>query len=307
MSSFKTNSSPPSPAPLHLYFLGDSDISKFPLSREGGKANRSNGLLQEVLLYTHEEIAIPSTRFAKYGATISSLNSLLKSNLPPLPTKPYLLICTVGENDLPGFAAQTNPPGSINTSILYKLNQLIDILMEEILVSHIGNTNCLGIIFFGPKIEPWMFTEEDGYDWNCILIFSKFNVLLNNAFAALKNEKLIYVDTLTKFITQNLTKFVTLSGDDYSRFTSQELHSNLLMRYASKKGGHIFTINNDQFENDQLHLSECGYQIWKEIINEHVDNLFGGSLIASRSTVIPKLEELRILPSSSSSSSTVNT
>ena len=101
------------------------------------------------------------------------------------------------------------------------------------------------LIFLGPKIEPWL--EDDPAS-------RKQYAKLSRAFqrACSKHERssdIRFVDCLTMFCGESATlPGATLGG----KAKAERLY----------------------FVNDQLHLSQEGYQVWKQVVEDHLRELF---------------------------------
>lgn len=121
------------------------------------------------------------------------------------------------------------------------LQQLLDIISEYPRV-----TKC---VFLGPKLEPWL---QDDFDSR------KHYIRLSQAFEKCctghkMSSKVQYIDCLVMFCGESGKQAGALLGGKAN---------------AEK----------DYFDDDQLHLSDKGYALWKDVVEEALENGKGQAL-----------------------------
>lgn len=104
------------------------------------------------------------------------------------------------------------------------------------------------MVFLGPKYEPWLANDNSS---------RKQYTKLNNGFqrAVRKHsasDQIIYIDSLTLFCTKETA---SVPGAVY--------------------GGKAVP-DNEFFDPDGLHLSDAGYRIWKQLVEEKSTELSDG-------------------------------
>ena len=216
-----------------IVFLGDSDISRWPPS-----------------LYPsiHEAAGVDrDTRcvnIAKGGAVMSDMQSQLKTlrdnGHEEQDETSTIFVACAGENDI-----------SSGQSI-YKIQKLFTSFLEELfrpnnkssISTDMHQQSKILLIFLGPKFEPWL-TED--------FANRKRYTKLSNALQGTirKNQEpytqhIVYVDCLTMFCTAE------------SKDVPGAIH-----------GGRAIP-DRAYFDSDELHLSNEGYVMWRDIIQEKI-------------------------------------
>ena len=213
---------------MHILYCGDSDISKWPLPAPS----------QSV----HEPALTPtSSRLAKSGWTIKPMEQQIdytsRTTAPPFAVKDvhpdqYIVVSTVGENDL---------SSSTDSNFIQLTASRILATVDKLAVSRTSEFK--GLLFFGPKLEPWMFGEENDFD--AMLAYARLNARLNTAFDERPEYK--YVDCLMMFT-------------DKESMTSADA----MQAIAAKRVD--FAAQEDLFQQDKLHLSSSGYKLWEALL-----------------------------------------
>ena len=164
----------------------------------------------------------------------------------------YVVVCTVAENDV---ESSSDDPVS--------LALIVDKVMEGMdLLSNPGES-CVfrGALFFGPKIEPWMFADPLDVDVRAILAHARLSTKLAARFEERPDFR--YVDCLGMFTD------------------SEKSHAELLMEVVAQKGGggavgaqeFSFTVEAENFDDDLLHLSVEGYAMWDDVVRGWIDGM----------------------------------
>lgn len=137
-----------------------------------------------------------------------------------------VFICCAGENDI----------GSRS------IDQILDTFrtfLDAVFQPNQQPTSSI-LIFLGPKFEPWLIDDNTSRKQ-----YTKLNNGLQRAIRKHHSAKIVYIDCLTLFCTDD-TKIVP------GAVTSKALPDS---RY---------------FDNDRLHLNDTGYGVWKQIVEEKI-------------------------------------
>lgn len=169
------------------------------------------------------------------GATLQEIVPHLKAALESLDVIPdaIVLVACAGENDIGN--------GFSRDDTLSAFDELLRLFFGD---AAANGTFCRRLIFLGPKLEPWLNDDPSS---------RKQYVKLSRAFqrACAKHERaddILFVDCLTMFCGDSANvPGATLGGK----------------AKADPK----------YFSNDQLHLSQEGYRIWKQVVENHLSDL----------------------------------
>lgn len=252
---------------LNFILIGDSDMAKWPSSQLPSLANLPT--------LKHHNFKQVISNFAKNGALLSNVPSQVEKaikelnitvdNAPSNSSRKHhsnvFFIACAGENDLSqGFSVD---------AVMQSFNSLIDTIF-----SYSTCNNKPHLIFFGPKIEPWL-NASDKDDKNseemrkayfqlsqrlklCCHEFNTnvtvdHNHLQKHGFG---NNHHCHSDGKNVTFINSLTLFCDGDEDD----GGESYIDNGIGAILSGK----VKANEKYFDTDGLHLNEEGYGIWKQ-------------------------------------------
>ena len=203
-----------------------------------------SSLYPSILKGTDEDYDTRCVNISKGGAVISDMQSQLKTLRDcdeEVDKANTLFVACAGENDV-----------SSGQSI-DMIQKAFTSFLEELFGSEqITHQQSKHLIFFGPKFEPWL-TE----DYASRKQYTKLSNALQRTIRKIQEsykENIVYVDCLTMFCTAE-TKDVP----------------------GAVHGGRAMP-NRSYFDSDELHLSDEGYEVWRDILKEKVEGiLLGGT------------------------------
>jgi lysophospholipase L1-like esterase len=187
------------------------------------------------LLPQWSESALPPTVSGHSGATLKEIIPHIETALDTIDTASdtIVLVICAGENDIGNGLSRD---GTLTA-------------FDELLSAFFGNTKSTAgtnrrLIFLGPKLEPWLNNDESS---------RKQYVKLSRAFQRscakhARADETHFVDCLTMFCGKSANvPGATLGG----KAKAEPMY----------------------FSSDQLHLSEEGYRIWKQVVEERLSEL----------------------------------
>ena len=190
-----------------------------------------------------KECDIRCVNIAKGGASISDMHSQLKDWRgcdEREDESNTLFVACAGENDV----SSGQPIDRIQMSFTSFLEDLFGSKpMHQQKSKH--------FIFFGPKFEPWL-TEDYASRKQYTKLSNALQRTIRKSQESFK-ENIVYVDCLTMFCT-NETKDIP----------------------GAVHGGRALP-NHTYFDSDELHLSEKGYKIWRDILKEEIERILCGT------------------------------
>jgi lysophospholipase L1-like esterase len=178
----------------------------------------------------------------------------------------FLVICA-GENDIGNGVSLTESTQSLDemlSSILYHFDDKNDDDNNNNYYYY-ENVQMVGVIFLGPKLEPWLKHDVSArkdyirMSRSFVARFQRRCDDLANQHCSTKKRRLkfslAYVDCLTMFCGDNANK---LPG--------------------ALMGGQAQALD-IYFDRDQLHLGNEGYKIWKQVVENRIRDMMSSSII----------------------------
>jgi hypothetical protein len=236
-------------------FVGDSDIARWP-----------QHLLPQVLPVSphddHDNSAtcqVTTFHHAENGATMQRLVAQIKRAKKEISSSSFdatVFIACAGENDI---STTTSTP-SLLDRILEQFESAVRCIFSSTTKKRMFNNP--HFIFIGPKVEPWM--EQD--ELNARMCYFQLSESLRSTISKLSscptlmnsvdttrsnsNHSIYFLDSLTLFCGETQNKSVV--------------------------GGRAIA-ERKYFQEDGLHLSHDGYEIWKKQVEDilHHDITFG--------------------------------
>ena len=215
----------------NVSFIGDSDIARWPQS-----------LLP---VFPHNDklkINLLGQDGATFTDTIRMIKNFIQNPSKSNVSKGFIVIACVGENDLVN--------GQSIDKILSSFDEFIKLILHWSSLSSISDAlqecrkfpTC--ICFLGPKLEPWH--KNDPFHRKKFANLSrKMKGQIQMYDAMYPNENIIFVDCLTMFCGK-----------------------------SAKLPGAIFggkaIAESKYFQNDEVHLNELGYTVWKNHIESEI-------------------------------------
>mmetsp|Transcript_18725 Transcript_18725/g.30673 ORF Transcript_18725/g.30673 Transcript_18725/m.30673 type:complete len:212 (-) Transcript_18725:194-829(-) len=148
-----------------------------------------------------------------------------------------LFVACAGENDV----SSGQPIDRIQTAFA---SFLVELFGHKQIITQQQSKH---LIFFGPKFEPWL-TEDYASRKQYTKLSNALQRTIRKIQVSLK-ENIVYVDCLTMFCT-NETKDIP----------------------GAIHGGRALP-NRTYFDSDELHLSEQGYKVWRDIVKEEIERI----------------------------------
>jgi lysophospholipase L1-like esterase len=243
---------------IALIFLGDSDISRWP--------EHLYPSLSTTQSLPHRHITSTNFHHAKSGAIMQNLSKQIKKSSRELSGKYFdaaIFIACAGENDV----SSDIPIDTIMSSFETVVEEILSFSKSK---SWSKPSNQSHLIFIGPKIEPWMTKDEldarKGYfqlserlNQSCkTLSASVCEYQLGEGHSStnaherrgvLDNSCIHYIDCLAMFCGE--TKGLSVFGGK---------------AIADKR----------YFEEDELHLSDKGYEVFQREVELVLENIVRG-------------------------------
>mmetsp|Transcript_21705 Transcript_21705/g.45214 ORF Transcript_21705/g.45214 Transcript_21705/m.45214 type:complete len:221 (-) Transcript_21705:11-673(-) len=209
---------------MRCFYVGDSDIAKWPFPQ-------------------------PSFSVTKEGWTSFQIQHELKRSVEweteMATDEPFIVVCCWGENDLSTCPTDTAVVKLAARNVSESVSYLGD---------RMGG-GFRGLLFIGPKLEPWMFADPLNVDMDSIVSYVRLSLELKSVLGAIPLAT--FVDALAMFT-------------DQAGKTSEEIRDEVQrLRLAStvtSEDSFSFKVDDRFFLSDQLHLSEDGYDIWNDIV-----------------------------------------
>jgi lysophospholipase L1-like esterase len=164
----------------------------------------------------------------------------------------FVICATWGENDV------CNSGDMVNVKIA--ANNTSEAIKQ--LVAKCDKGHLKGVLFFGPKLEPWMFSDPLNVDTDAIMSYVRLSLELKSLFQECKELGVTFVDALSMFT------------DNPGRSTEEIMTEVQELRVASKivsADSFSFRVEEAFFCTDQLHLSEDGYSLWNDIVEAFIE------------------------------------
>jgi lysophospholipase L1-like esterase len=225
---------------VRVVFLGDSDISRWPPSHYPTSSVVNNNAAAAA--------TITCVNLAKGGAVMSDLLTQLKdwreddNNISVESNNTTLIfVACAGENDVSSGQSIDKIQHSFTSFLeeLFRLNSSTD---EP-------NINNKHLIFFGPKLEPWLTNDHTSRKQYNKLSTALQRAIRKSSVSLSHSQNIVYIDCLTMFCT--------LESKDVP---------------GAVHGGRAIP-DRRYFDSDELHLNDLGYVIWKEILGEKIQRI----------------------------------
>ena len=229
---------------MQLIFFGDSDISRW---SESQYPSPSCVQFQEVINY------------GKGGAILKDLCKQIdkwKSEQKNWRNKDcmQLFVCCAGENDIGCGRSMMQISESFrvfldmlfpteNNKSSSSKSKATQSSSSSSLHDNNDNKNAK-MIFLGPKFEPWLTDDKSSREQYTQLNTALQTVIRNHP----ASSHIKYVDCLTIFCTEDTAN---IPGAVY---------------------GHKAMPDTTYFDEDGLHLNDAGYDVWKEIVEDEIDD-----------------------------------
>lgn len=216
---------------VRVVFLGDSDISRWPPSHYPSSAT------------------ITCVNFAKGGAVMLDLLTQLKdwreddNNNSVQSNSTVIFVACAGENDVSSGKSIDKIQHSFTRFIeeLFHANHATD---DE------QNINNKHLVFFGPKLEPWLTHDHTNRkQYNKLATALQRAIRKSSVSSSSYSPNIMYIDCFTMFCTSE------------SKDVPGAVH-----------GGRAIP-DRRYFDSDELHLNDLGYEIWKEILDEKIQSI----------------------------------
>mmetsp|Transcript_6325 Transcript_6325/g.11946 ORF Transcript_6325/g.11946 Transcript_6325/m.11946 type:complete len:266 (+) Transcript_6325:136-933(+) len=256
---------------IALVFVGDSDIARWP-KHLLPQVPAISSFCQHRHKQHHDEDPkneqrarhVTTFHHAQNGATMQSLASQIKRAKKEISSSTIdncesfdvtIFIACAGENDL---STCSNTTSSMLDRIMEHFESAVQSIFSiKSSKQQIKNPH---LIFIGPKVEPWM--EQD--DLDARMSYFQLSERLRSCIAKLsssscpiatkcKSNSIFYLDSLTLFCGETSNKSVV--------------------------GGQAIA-QRIYFHEDELHLSQNGYEIWKN----QVDDILSQIMISGATT-----------------------
>ncbi len=153
-----------------------------------------------------------------------------------------IFVACAGENDVSS--------GQSIDKIQHSLTRFIEELFRVNHATDEPNINNKHLIFFGPKIEPWLTNDHTSRkQYNKLSTALQRAIRKSSVVSSSYSQNVVYVDCLTMFCTSE------------SKDVPGAVH-----------GGRAIP-DRRYFDPDELHLNDLGYDIWKEILGQKIQSI----------------------------------
>lgn len=233
---------------VHFILVGDSDIARWPESQFPSLSN--NPVLKQ---RNYKQVI---SNYSQNGALLANIPSQVKrayeDELITIESnKNYsctIFIACAGENDLSaGFNVD---------SVMSSFHKLVDSIFSD-KSSSLCQSRPHYLIFFGPKLEPWIDSYDDkGHDTTDTIMRKSYYQLsermtLASTIKSKDDMNIAFIDCLTLFCDVD-----SASNDKGAAVLSGRYKA--LSKY---------------FDHDGLHLNEEGYKVWKKALDLQLSQL----------------------------------
>ena len=254
-----------------VVFLGDSDISRWPPSIYPSIIQNTT-----TAAAAGEDCHLNCVNVARGGAVMSDMLNQLKewrdssssstsSNVVDNNTESTttnnnnnkddgitIYIACAGENDI----SSGQSIDKIQHSFSSFLTELFRPKKQNLISNDGDNTHFL--ILLGPKLEPWLTNDHTSRKQ-----YTKLSTALQRIIRKSPDENnIVYVDCLTMFCTTE------------SKDVPGAIH-----------GGRAIP-DRQYFDSDELHLSDEGYKVWKEVVDEKIQSIILCNTILLKKVVV---------------------
>ena len=253
---------------IALAFIGDSDISRWPKELLPEPA-----FPPKLLSHHHDHIHVHVSTFhrATSGAMMKHLPKQIKKIKQDMnsrgPFDATVFICCAGENDV----SNDTPVDSIMESF----QESVDAIFSSPIPTSCSKRP--NLVFLGPKLEPWMTTNETDARKAYFLLSERLHASIENkSYLAKVLERRVQHDhdhdhgrvhDVKDRQDCRVDGYSVLYVDSLKLFCCRESSEDL----SVVGGGAI--ADDRYFEEDGLHLSDEGYKIWKEEVENIVSKL----------------------------------
>ena len=227
----------PTEGTIHLALVGDSDIARWPKDLWPYAAENDDTVEWPCAIHQPAHVSGVS------GATLNEIRPLVHEALRVCAAGHseddsilVILLC-VGENDL------STPHLTLNDT-LEAFQKLVQEIQEHSSSSSAATIHHNHVIFLGPKLEPWL-----DYDKDARKDYLRLSQRLEQACSAETNQSsfsMEFVNCLLLFCDPESAK-----------------------RKGALWGGRAKAERN-YFDHDELHLNRQGYRIWKQVVEESI-------------------------------------
>mmetsp|Transcript_22258 Transcript_22258/g.32924 ORF Transcript_22258/g.32924 Transcript_22258/m.32924 type:complete len:280 (-) Transcript_22258:256-1095(-) len=253
---------------IALAFVGDSDIARWPKHLLPELSSRQN--------LSHHNIQVSCFHLAKNGAIMQNLPCQIKKASQEIRSRgpdtdtfdAIVFIACAGENDV-----------SNNT----RMDSIIDSFQDtvEAIISS-SNWSCSKrphLIFLGPKIEPWMTKNEVDARKGYFQLSERLNASIGKLCLSISerhvghahahdlgSKKGVHVRDNKKECVEDGHSIFYL--DSLTMFCGESKHLSVV--------GGCAIADSKYFDEDELHLSDEGYEKWKKEVEDIITKLICG-------------------------------
>ena len=225
---------------IHLALVGDSDIARWPKDLWPCAAENDDTVEWPCAIHQPTHVSGVS------GATLSEIRPLVHEALRVCATSPSIpsednsilvIVLCAGENDL------STPHLTLNDT-LAAFQTLVQEIQEHSSSSSAATIPHIHVIFLGPKLEPWL-----DYDKDARKDYLRLSQRLEQACSA---------ETVQSSFSMEFVNCLLMFCDPES---------------AKQKGalwGGRAKAERKYFDHDELHLSRQGYRVWKQVVEESI-------------------------------------
>ena len=227
---------------IALIFLGDSDISRWP--------EHLYPSLSTTQSLPHRHITSTNFHHAKSGAIMQNLSKQIKKSSRELSGKYFdaaIFIACAGENDV----SSDIPIDTIMSSFETVVEEILSFSKSK---SWSKPSNQSHLIFIGPNIEPWMTKDELDARKGYFQLSERLNQSCKTLSASVCEYQL---------------------GEGHSSTNAHERRGvldNSCIHYIDC----LAIADKRYFEEDELHLSDKGYEVFQREVELVLENIVRG-------------------------------